>query len=81
MNSNDMEICTCSKFGKDASPYILARSGEIEIIGEDPLEYDALNDFVNSSLFVVVKCTSCGKKYKVNMKSGYRVSYFNWERM
>ncbi len=71
--------CICKNFGTGDSPHLLAQKGLIEIIGEDPLEYDK-GDFASSIPKAHVRCLACGQEYRVNIKQGYRTSYFNWER-
>lgn len=71
--------CICSTFGQSDAPRDLAAMDLIEIIGEDPLEYDIYNEFINSNKYVTVKCSECNSMYKVNKKFGYRSAYYNWK--
>ena len=59
--------------------YVLCVEGEyVEIIGEDPIDYEIIDDYADSSKYATVKCKSCGKLYKVNRNPGYRTSFFKW---
>lgn len=78
LDENEAQKCFCKRLGRSDSPYKMSKNGIIEIIGDDPLDYEALPDFVDPGKFAIVKCSKCGCNYRVNMKSGYRTSYFNW---
>ncbi len=45
---------------------------------EDPIDYEIIDDYADSSKYATVKCKSCGKLYKVNRNPGYRTSFFKW---
>ena len=77
LDEEEQKVCFCNRLGRGDSPKMMAKESIIEILGEDPLEYDR-GDFADSKKFVQVKCTSCGKIYRINIASGYRTSYFNW---
>lgn len=76
---SDGNNCICKIFGKGDLPRELAGKGYVTIIGNDPLEYDKDNEFINSGKTVNVQCNACGQKYKVNKAFGYRSAYYNWQ--
>lgn len=78
LDEDEVSKCFCKRLGKSDSPCKMAQNGIIEILGDDPLDYDVLPDFVNSGKYARVKCIKCGCTYKVNMKSGYRTTFYNW---
>ena len=72
-----LQGCVCSLFidDKPNSPLL---DEYVEIIGEDPIDYEIMDDYADSSKYATVKCKSCGKLYKVNRNPGYRTSFFKW---
>lgn len=72
-----MQDCVCSLFIDDG-PNSKLLQDYVEIIGEDPLDYVTMGDYADSSKYAIVKCKTCGKRYKVNKNSGYRKSFFKW---
>ncbi len=72
-----VQDCVCSLFIDDRpnSPLL---EDYVEMIGEDPIDYEILDDYVDPSKYAIVKCKSCGKTYKVNRNPGYRTSFFKW---
>ena len=72
-----LQGCVCSLFidDKPNSPLL---DEYVEIIGEDPIDYEIIDDYADSSKYATVKCKSCGKLYKVNRNPGYRTSFFKW---
>ena len=72
-----MQDCVCSLFIDDGPNSMLLQE-YVEIIGEDPLDYVTMGDYVDSSKYAIVKCKTCGKRYKFNKNSGYRKSFFKW---
>ena len=71
--------CYCESFlvGQE-TPKKLSEEGYIDIIGEDPLDYSKSFEFANPNIFAHAICKNCGKKFKVNIHHGYRVSYPVW---
>ncbi len=81
IRSNDGEPlfmdCVCSLFIDDRpnSPLL---NEYIEILGDDPIDYETMDEFADPSQYVTVKCKTCGRIYKVNRNMGYRSSFFKW---
>ena len=71
-------ICESYRLAQD-TPASLNEKGLVEIIGDDPLEYDIDNEYVDEKKTAHVKCLRCGKEYLVNKKCGYRVAYPCWK--
>lgn len=78
---SDGNKCFCNRLGKCDSPQVMAKQGIVEIIGDDPLEYDALAGLENSNKTASVRCVSCGCEYRVNIQPGYRSSFYNWKQV
>ena len=74
-----MQNCVCSLFIDDRPNSSLLRD-YVEIIGDDPIDYKTIGDYADSSKYAMVKCKACGKTYNVNRNSGYRTSFFKWEK-
>ena len=72
-----MQECVCSLLFDDRPNSPLLRD-YVEIIGDDPIDYDSMGDYADSSKYAIVKCKTCGKVYRVNKNSGYRTSFFKW---
>lgn len=72
--------CICRLLGRCDAPKDAVQNGFVELIGEDPLEYEK-GDFASSNKYANVRCLSCGCEYKINIVLGYRTSYYNWEKM
>ena len=69
--------CVCSLF-LDDKPNSSLLKDYIEILGDDPIDYEVLDDYADPSNYATVKCKVCGKMFKVNRNPGYRTSYFKW---
>ena len=72
-----MQECVCSLLFDDRPNSPLLRD-YVEIIGDDPIDYDSMGDYADPSKYAIVKCKTCGKVYRVNKNSGYRTSFFKW---
>lgn len=72
-----MQECVCSLFFDDRPNSPLLQE-YVEIIGEDPIDYESMGDYADSSKYATVKCKICGKVYRVNKNSGYRTSFIKW---
>lgn len=75
--------CYCESFllGEDL-PRDLSQAGLIEIIGEDPFDYRMTGEgyrYNSPDVFAHVRCKSCGRKLKVHIHDGHRLSYPRWE--
>ena len=72
-----MQECVCSLFFDDRPNSPLLQE-YVEIIGDDPIDYESMGDYADSSKYATVKCKICGKVYRVNKNSGYRTSFIKW---
>ena len=75
-----MKDCVCSLFFDDRPNSTLLQD-YVEIVCDDPLDYETVGDYADPSKYAIVKCKICGKTYKVNKNSGYRTSFFKWEKL
>ena len=75
-----LQDCVCSLIADDKPNNPLLKE-YVEIIGDDPIDYKAPDEFADSSKYATVKCKCCGKIYKVNRNAGYRSSFFKWSFM
>lgn len=77
------EHCYCASFliGEDL-PKNLCDQGYIDIIGDDPLDYRMTDEgyiYNRPDVYAHTQCKKCGKRYKVHIHDGYRLSYPKWE--
>ena len=72
-----MQECVCSLFFDDRPNSPLLQE-YVEIIGDNPIDYESMGDYADSSKYATVKCKICGKVYRVNKNSGYRTSFIKW---
>ncbi|MBQ8928067.1 MAG: hypothetical protein IJ055_07325 [Oscillospiraceae bacterium] len=73
--------CESLPLGQDL-PRDLCREGLIEILGEDPFDYEMTGEGYRKNdpnVYAHVRCNACKTRYRVHFHDGYRVSYPKWE--